>query len=98
MMKIWHRFLPHQRNAALFHIVAQSMSGTHVRNQQCAMIMCQIVAVDISPMVQVCFMPTLSILSFNNYAALHIGLVKLQLGYLCMPTAAATEHCRVWRA
>ena len=98
MMKIWHRFLPHYHNAALFHIAAQLMSGTHVRNQQCAMITCENAAADISPTAQVCFMPTLSILSFDNHFALHIGMMKLQLGYLCMPTAAATEHCRVWRA
>ncbi len=54
------------------------------------MIICQNAAIDISPMVQVCFLPLLSIWSFNNHSALHIGMIKLQLGYPCMPTAVAT--------
>ncbi len=98
MMKIWHRFLPHHHNAALFHIAARLMAGTHVRNQQFAMVTCQNAAVDISPTVQVCFMLTLSMPSFGNYSALHVGLMKLQLSCLCMLTDVATEHCRVWRA
>ncbi len=77
---------------------ARSMSATDVWNQQCAMIIYQNAAVDISPMVQVCFPPAMLILSFNNHYTLHIGVMKLQLGYFCMPTAVLTEHCRVWRA
>lgn len=98
MMKIWHRFLTRHHKAALFYIAAQLMSGPHVRNKQCASITCQHAVADISPMVQVCFLPALLYFAFIDHFALHIGVMQLLISDFCMPTAVLTEHCRVWRA